>query len=228
MTTNRRHLENRLVRLGTLMAPPPTYSDDEIVQALADGTATPAHLDYLYPIIAEDLVTSLYWWAPRIARNDWDNPKVIVFDCCPVARALKVLNFGADERVPSKLLKARTRACPYDPASWEKTPRGLRNQAARDRLRDLSFVLWVKADLVNQALPTPDCRDARLKIDGWRNGGPAPIDVDRTPSTRVVRLLAPLDIVGQLPLLMLRGERKAGRPLNIRETPPIPRRPRSK
>ena len=218
---NRDQLDRRLHRLETLMAAPRAFSDDEIVQALTDGTATPAHLDHLFPIISEDLLTNLYLFGRHFVPEDRYDPRVSMFVSCPMATAVAALSYPADDDLPAELRDARTRYRHYDPGKWEKVAGRQTNQAAI--LRDLCFVKWAKTVLLNQALPSPDCIQARATIDDWCDGGPDPVEVDRTPSPRVVRLLAPLDIKWQLPLLMHRVHRERRRTLNIRDTPPIPR-----
>lgn len=224
MMLNRNQLDSRLHRLETLLAAPRKFSDDETVQALSDGTATPAHLDHLYPIIAEDLLTNLYLFGQNFDPKSRYDPRASMFVSCPMATAIGALSYPAADDLPAELLDARTHYRHYDPGGWEKVAGGQTNQAAI--LRDLCFVKWAKTVLLNQALPSPDCIQARATIDGWCDGGPAPVDVDRTPSPRVVRLLAPLDMEWQLPLLMHRVQRERRRTLNIRDTPPIPRSPK--
>jgi len=191
MTLNRDQLDRRLHRIETLMAAPPGYSDDEIVQALTDGTATPTHLDHLYPVIAEDLLTNLYLFGKDFDPESRYEPWASMLVSCPMATAIGALSYPADVDLPAELLDARTHYRHYDPGKWEKVAGRQTNQAAI--LRDLCFVKWAKTVLLNQALPSPDCIQARATIDDWCGGGPAPVDVDRTPSPRVVRLLAPLD-----------------------------------
>lgn len=219
---NRDNFQSRLRRLEAQVAPSLGFSDDDIVRALEEGTATPGHLDALYPIVAEDLLTALI----RIGSN-FDTEGVAVGQLsmlrhCPMFTALSVLGYQANEELPTWLMEARTRRWVYDPATWEEQARGIKNGAAGRRLRHLCFVSWAKAALLSHALPTPDAVRARRILDDWHNGGPAPVDIDRTPSPRAVRLLAPLDFAFQLPLLMLCVQRGPKDSLLIRQCPPIP------
>jgi len=65
------------------MAPPRAFSDDETVQALIDGTAAPAHLDYLSPIIAEDLRTNLFWFGHNFDLEGLDEGVASMLGSCP-------------------------------------------------------------------------------------------------------------------------------------------------
>ncbi len=222
MTMSRDNFERRLRRLEDRVAPSLAFSDDDIVRALEDGTATPAHLDALYPVVAEDLVNALFRFGSNVHTEGVPAGQLSMLRHCPMFTALGVLSYQADGELPTWLMEARTRGWVYDPATWEKQAKRLKNGAAGRRLRHLDFVSWAKAALLNHALPTPDADRARRILDDWNNGGPAPVDIDRTPSARAVRLLAPLDFAFQLPLLMLRVRRGPGDSLLIRECPPIP------
>lgn len=187
-----RHLRSRLISEA------PSFTDDELVQALRDGTATPAHLHQIYDVVAEDLKAVLFSHARDLSPEDW-RYRWEKYALCPMATAFYVLSHRADQELPPRLLEARTLSRPYDPAGWEKRFRNPPNHAAK--MRHLSFLVWARTLLIDHALPTPECHAERVVLDDWSDGGSAPVDLERTPTERVVRLLQALDVAYQYNLL---------------------------
>lgn len=206
------HLRSRLISES------PSFTDDELVQALRDGTATPAHLHQIYDVVAEDLKAVLFSQARRLSPEDLRYHRESYL-LCPMVTAFRVLSHRADQELSPTLLEDRTRSQPYDPAGWEKRSRNPPNRAATRR--HLSFLVWARTFLIDHALPTPECHAERLMLDAWGDGGSAPVDLERTPTERVVRLLASLDVFYQLNLLLRCPQWTGTSSLGV-EIPPIP------
>ena len=172
-------LERSLARSSVYALEP--LSDEQLILALENGTATPAHMKQIYDICAPDLEIALFQEAKRW-RDFPDVPRGDRADTQRFALAAAMLWFRADEEPGFKLDWLA-----FEPDAWLPT------EGRRGPHHPLFFSRWARSALVELLLDhDPLALEFRRRLDAWCDGGDPPVDLLRYPEPRQYRLLDPL------------------------------------
>ena len=147
-------------------------SDVQLIEALKNGTATPAHMKQIYDSCAQDLEIGLFQEAKRWrdgpdppprerGTSEWLMP-------WRFAMAAEMLWFRADEEPGFKL-----EWLAFEPHRW---------LAAEDRPgphHPFFFSMWARSALVELLLDhDPLALEFRRRLDAWCDGGDPPVDLE--------------------------------------------------
>ena len=197
---DRRRLEGveRSLASSSVYAPE-SLSDAQLIEALTNGTATPAHMKQIYDICAPDLEIRLFQEAKRW-RDNPDLPRRVRADTQRFGMAADFLCFRADEEPRYEL-----EWLPFEPHLWLDTEgRGRPHHP-------FFFSTWARSALLEWLLNhDPLAMEFRQRLDAWCDGGNPPGDLLRYPEPRQYLLLDPIRPSGSnsLDIPMLRYPHK--------------------
>jgi hypothetical protein len=194
-------LEGSLAR-SRIYAPEP-LSDAQLIEAMKDGTATPAHMKQLYDICALDLEIRLFQEAKR--SRDFPNFPRVRSTTQRFGMAAQILRYRADEEPGFEL-----DWLPIEPHPWLETSDGQRF-FHREPHNPFYFSIWARAVLLAWLLDhDPLALEFRRRLDEWCDRGNPPVDLLRYPEPREYLLLSPIRPTGSnaLDIEMLRHPHK--------------------
>jgi hypothetical protein len=178
---------------------PDSLSDAQLIEALENGTATPAHMKQIYDICAPHLEVGLFREAKRW-RDIPDVPRADRADTQRFAMAAEMLWFRADEEPGFRL-----EWLAFEPHRW------LATEGRPGSHHPFFFSMWARSALVELLLDhDPLALESRRRLDAWCDGGDPPVDLLRYPDPRQYRLLNPIssDVSLSLDIQMLRYPHK--------------------
>lgn len=183
-----RDLERRIRRLEAQVGPSSrTLTDDEVIEALTNRTATLEHVEHLYDVIKDEAWAALVWRAIYWRRAREGPPEFNVMLVSPVSLATEILTYPADLEVPAQYI---------DIVLMLAGERDLVDKCPAGGMRKQLFNTWVRAEIVQRVIEEPTAMELRTQMDRWfREEEPFPQYVvpTRDEELRMHRLHAPID-----------------------------------
>ncbi len=183
--TMRADLNRRLDRIQTIAArvPQGSMTDRKVIELMDAGRGTPTDLTSVFRIIGDDIKTNvmLHAWIRRLDRA---NGALGMVPGHAIGPAIDLVSYWSDEE-PERLWFE-----PYEPDRWREPHKmPIFNNAPPE----FHWRIWARSFLMRLVCQEPSAMALRQELDQWQETGPDLAYVERFPTDRVRRLVAPIE-----------------------------------